>query len=267
VSEISTANGIRKVALITAGGSGIGRTIADSLVEDGYHVFVIDADQTAVDNFKQTHGIQSAELCDVADPDCVDRVMALFKERYGRINLLVNNAGIAGPTAAIEDISVSDWQRTVDVDLNSAFYVTRHIVPLMKEQREGVILNISSNAGQHGFPLRSPYTASKWGLIGLSKTWAMELGPWGIRVNALCPGSVSGPRIDGVINRDAQERGMTPEEIRHVYERQSSLRTFVNSEDIAAMVGFLAGAGGRHISGQAIAIDGHTEGLSNWLDN
>jgi NAD(P)-dependent dehydrogenase (short-subunit alcohol dehydrogenase family) len=144
--------------------------------------------------------------------------------------------------------------------------MTRHAIPLMKAQRNGAIINMSSNAGLSGCPLRSPYAASKWAAIGLAKTWAMELGPWNIRVNALCPGSVSGPRIEGVINRDAEARGMEADDIRRVYQRQGSLRQFTDPEDIAAMVSFLAGPGGKKVSGQAIAIDGHTESLANWLD-
>ena len=135
----------------------------------------------------------------------------------------------------------------------------------MKAQSSGVIFSIASNAGLMGCPNRSPYVAAKWGLIGLTKTWAMELGPCNIRVNALCPASVSGCRIDGVIERDALARGVTPETVREVYKRQSSLRTFTRPEDISAMVCYLAGPGGQRISGQAIALDGHTETLTNWL--
>ena len=135
----------------------------------------------------------------------------------------------------------------------------------MKSRRSGLILNMSSSAGRYGCPMRSAYVAAKWAAIGLTQTWAMELGPWNIRVNALCPGSVGGERIDRVIERDAAERSMTPDEIRRVYQRQSSLRDFVSPEDIAAMVCFLAGPGGRMIYGQTLGIDGHTESLANWL--
>jgi NAD(P)-dependent dehydrogenase (short-subunit alcohol dehydrogenase family) len=260
-------NSSPKVALITAGASGIGLAIANALRGQGYAVFVVDVSLDAVNRFNEKFGADRAIQCDVADPIQVDAVMCEFKKQLNRIDVLVNNAGIAGPTAQLEDIDVSDWQRTIEVDLNSAFYVSRHWIPMMKSQDSGgLVINMSSNAGLHGFPLRSPYTASKWALIGLAKTWAMELGRWNIRVNALCPGSVSGVRIDSVIERDACERGMTSEQIRDVYQRQSSLRTFVDADDIAAMVCFLAGDSGRKISGQAIAIDGHTEGLTNWLD-
>jgi NAD(P)-dependent dehydrogenase (short-subunit alcohol dehydrogenase family) len=128
------------------------------------------------------------------------------------------------------------------------------------------MINMASNAALFGFPLRSAYAAAKWATIGLTKTWAMELGPFGVRVNALCPGSVSGPRIESVIAKDAQQRGVSEEAIRNVYQRQNSLRVFVEAEEIAQTILFLCSPAGRNISGQAIPIDGHTEGLSNWLE-
>ena len=192
----------------------------------------------------------------------VDRTLGGLVDSLPRVDLLVNNAGISGPTALLEDIAVDQWQETIETDLNSLFYVTRWVIPLMKQQRAGVIINMASNAGLFGCPQRSPYAASKWAAVGLAKTWAMELGPWNIRVNAICPGSVEGPRIDQVIHRDAQSRGQPPEEIRARYEQQNSLRRFVSADDVAAMVTFLAGPGGANVTGQAIAIDGHTETLA-----
>ena len=254
------------VAVISAGASGIGLAIAEALHGQGYALYVLDIDGAAVDIFCQRFGQDSATVCDVADPGQVDAAFARFHALHDRVDLLVNNAGIAGPQGALEDLPVADWQRTIDIDLNSLFYVSRHIIPLMKARRQGVIVNMSSNAGLTGCPQRSPYVASKWASIGLAKTWAMELGSWNIRVNALCPGSVAGPRIEAVIARDAASRGMDPETIRSVYQRQSSLRRFTDPGDIADLVCFLAGTSGKHISGQAIAIDGHTESLTNWQD-
>jgi NAD(P)-dependent dehydrogenase (short-subunit alcohol dehydrogenase family) len=144
--------------------------------------------------------------------------------------------------------------------------MTRLAIPLLRQSGGGSIINMASNAAFFGFPLRSPYTASRWALIGLTKTWAMELGTDGIRVNAICPGSVSGPRIDGVIERDAASRGMSADDIRSIYLRQSSMRVFVSAEDVANLIFFLTSSRAATISGQAIAVDGHTEGLSNWLD-
>ena len=195
-----------------------------------------------------------------------DRVFADLKKHYGTLNTLINNAGIAGPTATVDNIDPADWDQCVAVDLSSAFYMTRRAVPLLKAAGGGSIVNVASTAGLFGVPMRSPYAASKWGLIGLTKTWAMELGPDNIRVNAVCPGCVSGPRIESVIDADAKKRGVSPDEIRNVYLRQSSMRSFVSPEEIADTILFLASNKASRISGQALAIDGHTETLANWLD-
>lgn len=253
-----------RVALITAGASGIGRAIAECLASDGIAIHICDVDSRAIADLQAAQPAITATLADAALVDDVERVFEDLVREHGRLDLLVNNVGIAGPTAATEDIDPGDWDRTIAVDLNSAFYVTRKAIPLLKNSR-GAIINMASNAALFGFPLRAPYTAAKWALVGLTKTWAMELGPFGVRVNALCPGSVSGPRIDRVIEKDAQERSLAPEEIRDVYLRQSSMRTFVDAADIAETVKFLSSSAAKHISGQALAIDGHTEGLSNWL--
>jgi len=259
---VSSVSRDQAVALVTAGASGIGRTIADALWTQGYRVVVLDINREFLRDYSTRHGEDTAIHCDVADPVAVDRVLVDLLASLSRVDLLVNNAGISGPTALVEEIGVEEWQNTIATDLNSLFYVTRHVIPLMKKQRSGVIINMASNAGLFGCPQRSPYAASKWAAVGLAKTWAMELGPWNICVNAICPGSVSGPRIDQVIERDAALRGQSPADIRARYEQQNSLKRFVSADDIAAMVTFLAGPGGVNISGQAIAIDGHTETLA-----
>jgi NAD(P)-dependent dehydrogenase (short-subunit alcohol dehydrogenase family) len=255
----------KRVALVTAGASGIGRAITERLAADGVSVHICDINQAALEECAQTLPGITSTCCDVADAAEVDRLFADLTANYDRLDILVNNVGIAGPTAAVQDIDIEDWNRTIAVDLNSAFYVTRLAAPLLKDSR-GSIVNMASNAALFGFPLRSPYTAAKWALVGLTKTWAMEFGPDGVNVNALCPGSVNGPRIEDVICKDAGERGVSPDKIRDVYQRQSSMRVFVEAEDIAETVSFLCSRAGHNISGQAIGIDGHTEGLSNWLD-
>ena len=154
-----------------------------------------------------------------------------------------------------------DWLRTIDVNLNGAFYCARLAIPLLKASGAGSIVNIASTAGQHGYPLRTPYAASKWALIGLTKTLAMELGSFGIRVNAVCPGAVDGPRIDRVIADKAAARGVSPAELRAAYRGKSSLGTLINAQDIAETVLFLCSDSGARISGQALAVDGHTETL------
>ena len=254
------------VAIISAGASGIGLSCARALVEAGYRVLTLDIDVEGVAAFEGEFGEGAAVACDVSNPAKVETAFAQLMKSCDRVDVLLNNAGIAGPQQPVEEIEVEAWQSTINTDLNSLFYLTRLVIPLMKAQRNGVILNMSSSAGRYGCPLRSPYVASKWAAIGLTETWAMELGPWNIRVNAICPGSVGGERIERVIQRDAEERGVSAEEIRTVYQRQSSLRDFASAEDIAAMVCFLSGPGGRIVSGQTIGIDGHTESLANWLD-
>jgi NAD(P)-dependent dehydrogenase (short-subunit alcohol dehydrogenase family) len=253
------------VALVTAGASGIGRVIAQTLLASDYRVHICDIDQTAIAEFLNANPLATATLADASDAAQVERVFTDLAAVHDQLDVLVNNVGIAGPTAAVEEIDPQDWDRTIAVDLNSAFYVTRKATPLLKASR-GCIINMASTAALFGFPMRSAYAAAKWALIGLTKTWAMEMGPAGVRVNALCPGSVNGPRIEQVIARDAQERGLSQDEIRDVYQRQSSMRVFVEPEEIAGMVVFLCSPAGKHLSGQAIAIDGHTESLSNWLN-
>ena len=254
-----------QVVLVTAGASGIGRCIAETYLAHDCRVHICDVNREAVDAFLAANPSATASLADVSDPRQVEILFHDFGANYDRLDILINNAGVAGPTAAVEDISLEDWDRTVAVDLNGQFYVTRLAVPLIKKAGRGSIINIASNAALFGFPLRSPYTASKWAMIGLTKTWAMELGTSNIRVNALCPGSVKGDRIDSVIIRDAQERGLSADRIRDVYARQSSMRLFVDAQDVANMALFLSSDIGSSISGQAIGVDGHTEGLSNWL--
>ncbi len=254
------------VALITAGAAGIGRAMAEAFISQGRRVHVCDIDQGAIDAFLQANPEASATLADVADVAQVDQVFAELADRHGRLDVLVNNAGIAGPTAHVEDIETTDWDQTIAVNLNGQFYCARRSVPMLKAVRGGSIINMSSSVAFSGCPMRAAYTAAKWAVIGFTKTLAMELGPDGIRVNAICPGSVEGPRIDAVIERDAQRRGIAAEEIRDLYLRQSSLRSFISAEDVANLAVFLASDAGAKISGQALGLDGHTESLANWLD-
>lgn len=254
------------VVLVTGGASGIGGAIAARFASEGWRLHVCDADPAAAARFQAETPKASASVADVASVAEMDAMFDDVAARYGRLDVLVNNAGVSGPTAPVEEIAPADWDRTVAVDLNGQFYCTRRAVPLLKKAGGGSILFISSSAAFFGYPLRTPYTACKWALIGLMKTLAMELGPQGIRVNAICPGSVRGPRIDGVIERDAAKRGRSAAEIRRLYERQTSLRSFVSADDIANTAWFLASEQGAMISGQAIGVDGHTESLSNWLD-
>ena len=263
--EISPDLTANQVVLITAGASGIGQCIAETYLQHSCQVHICDIDRDALEQFLAANPTATGTVADISQPPQVDTLFAELKDRYGRLDILVNNAGIAGPTAPVEDIEVEEWNQTIAIDLNGPFYITRAAVPLLKRTGGGSIINIASNAALFGFPLRSAYAAAKWAIIGLTKTWAMELGPDNIRVNALCPGSVNGPRIENVIAGDAAERGVSGDEIRDIYQRQSSMRLFVDAQDVANMALYLSSSMGAKISGQAMGIDGHTEGLSNWL--
>lgn len=258
----------RRVAVISAAASGIGLAIAEALLADGWQVYIGDQDAAAIATLGTDREGLAAMVCDVGDPASVEAFYAwvegdLQARGEAGIDLLVNNAGIAGPTARFEDQPVDAWNATIDVNLNGMFLMTRRAIPLLRRRAPGsAIITMSSTAGLFGCPLRGPYVATKWALIGLTKTLAMELGPEGIRANAICPGSVEGPRIDRVIAADAAERGLTADEVEREYKRQTSLRTFATKEDVAAMVLYLMSPAGARISGQAIAIDGHTESLS-----
>lgn len=252
--------------LISGAAAGIGRSIADAFLADGGSVHVCDTSAEAIADFLAANPAASASQADVSSTADVARVFADFRQHHDSLDILVNNAGISGPTAAVDEVATDDWDQCIAVDLSGAFYMTRLAVPLLRAAGGGSIVNMSSSAGLFGTPLRSPYAASKWALIGLTKTWAMELGPDNIRVNAVCPGCVSGPRIERVIARDAAERGVDADKIRQVYLRQTSLRCFVSAEEIAATVLFLTSGKAAKISGQALSIDGHTETLANWLD-
>ena len=180
---------------------------------------------------------------------------------WGGLDILINNAGIAGPTAAIDDITLADWQQCMDVNLTGTFLCTRSAVKSMKQQGSGSIINIGSVASRLGFPQRSPYSATKYGVIGLTETWATELGPHGIRVNAVLPGIVEGPRQDRVLSASATTAGITIEQMRERVLQRVSLRKMVTADDIAAAVVFLCSGAGASITGQSLSVDGHVETL------
>jgi NAD(P)-dependent dehydrogenase (short-subunit alcohol dehydrogenase family) len=245
-----------KRAAVTAGAGGAGRVIASRLAAEGAEVFVCDIDAGALAALPQ--GITGVRV-DVADPEQVDSWIEPIA-RDG-IDILVNNAGIAGPTAPIEDIGVENWRECLAVCLDSQFFCARRVIPFMKARKAGAIVNISSTAGLMGMPNRAPYVAAKFAVIGLTKTLAMELGPFNIRVNAIAPGSITGDRMDRVIAAHAKAEGISKEHVRAIYTQGTSMQTFVEADEIADMVVYLCSERGKHISGQVIAVDGHTETL------
>lgn len=256
----------QNVVLISGAASGIGRRIAERFLEQGDSVHICDVSEGNVVEFLAANSGATASVADIGNSADVARVFADLLEHHGGLNILINNAGIAGPSAALEDVDEDAWDRCIQINLSGTFYMTKRAVPLLRKAKTGSIINIASTAALFGCPSRSPYVASKWAQVGLTKTWAMELGADGIRVNAVCPTSVSGPRIEAVIERDAEQRGLTTDAIRDVYLRQTSMRTFVTADEVADTVMFLSSAQAAKISGQVIAVDGHTEGFLNWLD-
>jgi NAD(P)-dependent dehydrogenase (short-subunit alcohol dehydrogenase family) len=254
---------VDKRVVVTAAADGIGRAMAEAFLAAGAQVHVCDLEAAPLDAFREAAPALGTTVADVTAPEQVARLFAEAEERFGGLDVLVNNAGIAGPAGPVEDCSLGDWRRTLAVGLDGAFHCLRHAVPLLKAAGAGSIINISSTAGLMGYPLRAPYTAAKWALVGLSKSLAVELGPFGIRVNAICPGSVDGPRMERVIAAEAEARGHAVEDIRERYLTNVSLRTFIEARDIAEMALFLASDAGAKISGQALAVDGHTESLAN----
>ena len=246
---------VQKV-LITAGATGIGRAMADSFSFQGSEVWVADVDKDALDTCPKEW---RRDQLDVTDEKAISKLFSRLRADWGELNVLCANAGIAGPTASVEDTSLVEWRRCISVNLEGAFLFSKYAAPLMKSQKSGVIILTSSTAGLYGFMHRGPYVSAKWGVIGLMKTLAIELGPFNIRANAICPGSVDGPRLDGVIEREAVAKGVHAEEIREAYAASTSMRRLVSPADIANMAVFLASDSARLISGQAIAVDGHTE--------
>jgi len=239
-----SAKGLR--VIVTAGGAGIGRVIAQTFTHAGARVFTCDVDpKTNPDT-----------LADVAKLEDVERLFREAQKKLGGLDVLVNNAGIAGPTAKVEDIDPADWDRCIAVDLSGMFYCTRKAMPLIKAAGGGSIVNLSSAAGRHGFPQRSPYAAAKWGVVGFTKSLAVEAGPDKVRVNAILPGIVEGERIERVIAAKAKAHGVAHEVFREKFLETTSLRSTVSPQDIANMALFLCTPAGAKITGQALAVDG-----------
>ena len=252
-----------KIALITGGATGIGLAIAQKLSFNGATVWICDVNQKHIDSLSASDPSIRGVVADAGVESDVGRLFkTVLEESNGKLDILVNNAGIAGPNGPLEDLELHDWNETLRVNLVSTFLCCRKALPVMKKQRSGSIVNLSSTAGTHGYPLRTPYASAKWGIIGLTKSVAMEVGSFGIRVNAICPGAVSGPRMDRVIAAEAQTRGIDPELVREQFVSQTSLKCFVETEDIAQMALFICSDLGAKISGQALSVDGNTESLA-----
>jgi NAD(P)-dependent dehydrogenase (short-subunit alcohol dehydrogenase family) len=247
--------------ILSAGASGIGRAIADMLIGHGAKLHICDVADGFLDDFRKAHPQHGVTKADVSKEADVERLFAEAKASLGGLDALINNAGIAGPTGGVEEISPDDWRRCIDIDLTGQFLCTRLGVPMLKAAGGGAIVNMSSAAGRHGYAFRTPYAAAKFGVIGFTQSLAKELGPSNIRVNAILPGIVEGPRIENVIRARAETVGVSYGEMEKEYLAKVSLRRMVSPHDVAAMVLFLLSPMGENISGQSLGVDANVETL------
>ncbi|MCC2689038.1 MAG: family oxidoreductase [Rhizobiaceae bacterium] len=247
--------------VITAGAGGIGLAIADTLARLGARIVVCDVSDEALGAIGGKVKVEAAVKADVSDEAQVDSLFETVKARLGGLDALVNNAGIAGPTGGVDEIAPADWRRCLDVGLTGQFLCARRAVPLIKEAGGGSIVSMSSAAGRHGYAFRTPYSAAKFGVVGFTQSLAKELGPHRIRVNAILPGIIEGPRIEAVISARAKQLGIGHEEMTTRYLQNVSLRRMTSPYDVAAMVAFLLSDAGINISGQSLGVDGNVETL------
>ena len=241
---------------ITAGANGIGKAMADSFAACGAQVFVGDVDPKALAACGHPGMRADAGL----PADCEAFVDGAVRH-LGGLDVLVNNAGIAGPTAPVEHVTPEELDATLRIDLAAMFHCSRRAIPALRANGGGAIVNLSSAAGKFGFALRAPYAAAKWGVIGFTKSLSIELGGDGIRVNAILPGPVDGPRIRAVIKAKAEAEGVSENEVTERLAASTSLRCFVTQQDIANMALYLASPFGATISGQAISVDADMQSM------
>lgn len=247
--------------LVTAGAGGIGLEIARAFVREGAKVHICDVDAAALAAAKKSDPQLTQSVCDVADRGQVAKLFDDVLGALGGLDCLVNNAGIAGPTGKVEEINPEDWDRCLAIDITGQFNCVRLAVPHLKQSKNASIMNLSSQAGKHGFPLRSAYAAAKWGVIGFTKSIAIELGGFGIRVNALLPGLVAGDRIRRVIEAKSQENGMSFKDQEAAMFRSVSIKDYVTPQQLADMVVYTSSPRAKTISGQAISVCGDTNML------
>ena len=248
--------------VVTAGASGIGRAIAERFLSDGDQVAVCDVDERAVAEFASAWPEAMTAMADVTSETEMAEFLGAVEAAWGGADVVCANAGTGGPAGRIEDLDYGDWQRCVATNLHGSFLTCRWAARVLRAEGAGLIVLTSSTAGIAGYPFRSPYAAAKWALVGLTKTLAMELGPAGVRVNAVCPGAVEGPRMDRVVAMEAAAQGIDEAEVRRSHAAGVSMKTWVTAADVAGTVHFLASDAASKISGQILAVDGHTETLA-----
>jgi NAD(P)-dependent dehydrogenase (short-subunit alcohol dehydrogenase family) len=241
--------------LVTAGASGIGLAIARAFHAGGSRVYICDIDEAGMARAAGEMPGLLTRRCNIGDRDEIAAMVADAATRLGGIDVLVNNAGIGGPTKPVQQMDPDDWDAVIKVNLTGTFDVTRNAIAHLIASR-GVVINMSSAAGRFGYANRSPYSASKWALIGFTKTLSMELGEHGVRVNAIAPGAVAGDRAERVFRGRAETSGQTIEEVKRAGLAGQSLKYLVDPDDIAALAVFLASDAAKSISGQVLPIDG-----------
>ncbi len=249
-----------KKIIISAGASGIGWATAKICLSKGAIVYICDIDTKSLKKI-QKHPLNKKKLfaygCDASDEYEVSDFFNQVSKKTKKIDALINNVGIAGPTGNIEKLSSDDWEQTLKINVISHFYFTKLAIPMLKKNKGGSIINISSGAGIMGFPLRSPYAASKWAVIGVTKTLAMELGKFNIRVNAICPGTIKGNRMIRVIRDKAKFLKISKKKIEKEFVSMASMNCWIYEEDIGKMCSFLISSDGERVSGQTIPVDGN----------
>ncbi len=250
-----------KRVVVTAGASGIGFTIAELLHKQGVRVAICDIDRAALDKASLDLAGGIAEQADVSDNSAVEAFFCKVQNEFGGLDALVNNAGIAGPTGNLEDLSPDDWRRCIDVCLTGQFLCSRQAIPMIKASGGGAIVNMASAAAKHGYAYRTPYSAAKFGVVGLTQSLAKELGPDNIRVNAVLPGIIEGPRMERVIRDRAEATGVNIDAMRNTYLTNISLRRMTSPKDVATTVALLVSDLGFNISGQSLGVDGNVEAL------
>jgi NAD(P)-dependent dehydrogenase (short-subunit alcohol dehydrogenase family) len=251
-----------KRVLVTAGGDGIGLEIVRAFAGAGSKVLTCDIQSESLARLAKDMPAVHSCLADVSREQEVASMFDLVDQKLGGLDVLVNNAGIAGPTGGVETLSLPDWERTLAVNLTGQFLCVRQAVPRLRKGRAPSIINLASAAGHLGMPGRAPYSASKWGVVGLTKTLAIELGRDGIRVNAILPGAVDGPRIRAVIAAKAKALGKEVDDVTRAYTAQAALGRMVTASDVANMVLFAASDLAGNVTGQELVVDGHTQALS-----
>ena len=251
-----------KKVVISAGASGIGWATTKVLLSRGACVFLCDINVKSLSKVEK-HSLKNKRLfiyeCDASDEYQVSNFFDHIKKKTKTVDALINNVGISGPTGTLDTLESQDWEKTIQVDINSHFYFTKQAIPLIKKSKNGSIINISSTAGILGFPLRTPYAASKWAVVGITKSLAMELGKFNIRVNAVCPGTIKGDRMKRVIKEKAKFTKTSVNSVEKDFISMSSMKKWILEEDIGKMCAFLISTESSKVSGQIIAVDGHTE--------